>query len=198
MLGPRANRTVATILSATKDIFATRGYAGTTIDEIARVAGVSRASFYTYFPSKRDVLLALGANSANEATALADALGAIQQPWRTKDLEAWVERYFTLLDQHGSFALAWTQAAAEDEAIRLAGMRRHLGICQRLGEGLDRLRGTPLGDPTQQGLLAVSLLERAWTYSRLYAGGIDDAELRANTVLVFAAWLRRPAARRSS
>jgi hypothetical protein len=46
-----------------REVFLTRGYAGTTVDEIARIADVSRASFYAYFPSKREVLLALGAPS---------------------------------------------------------------------------------------------------------------------------------------
>src|SRR4030081_1073131 len=73
-LGPRAHLTIARILDATKKIFLIRGYTGTTIDEITRVANVSRASFYTYFPSKRDVLLAVGADSASAAGALIKGL----------------------------------------------------------------------------------------------------------------------------
>jgi AcrR family transcriptional regulator len=45
VVGPRASRTIATILDATRRIFLVKGYAGTTIDEIARIAGVSRGSF---------------------------------------------------------------------------------------------------------------------------------------------------------
>ncbi len=70
-LGPRATRTVALILEAAKGILLTHGYAGTTVDEIARVAGISRASFYT-FPSKRDVLLALGVDSAHAGMHMID------------------------------------------------------------------------------------------------------------------------------
>ena len=49
----------------------------TTIDEITRVASVSRASFYTYFPSKRDVLLALGKDSLVVGASLIDRLGRV-------------------------------------------------------------------------------------------------------------------------
>jgi AcrR family transcriptional regulator len=189
-LGPRASRTIAAILAATKQIFQARGYAGTTIDEITRVAGVSRASFYTYFPSKRDVLLALGANSATEAELVAGELRRITHPWSLEDMEEWVKKFFALLDEHGSFALAWTQAAPEDEEIRVAGLRRHLEVCRRLGAGFDHLRGESLGDPTQQGLLAFSLLERGWWYGRLYAGAIDEGELQVNAALIFQAMLR--------
>jgi AcrR family transcriptional regulator len=190
-LGPRASRTIAAILAATKEIFQVRGYAGTTIDEITRLAGVSRASFYTYFPSKRDVLLALGANSATEADVVVEELRHITHPWSLEDIAEWVKKFFALLDEHGSFALAWTQAAQEDEAIRVAGLKRHLEVCRRLGAGFEHLRGEPLGDATQQGLLSFSMLERGWSYGRLYAGVIDDGELQFNAALIFAAMLRR-------
>src|SRR5271169_3685010 len=89
-LGPRASRTIASILDATRQLLLVKGYAGATVDEITRVAGVSRASFYTYFPSKRDVLLALGADSASGATVLIDALAEVRRPWTRDDLQAWV------------------------------------------------------------------------------------------------------------
>ena len=75
-LGPRAQRTVARIIQATREVFLTRGYAGTTVDEIANIADVSRASFYTYFPTKREVLLAVGDLAATESLAAIDTLGA--------------------------------------------------------------------------------------------------------------------------
>lgn len=37
------------------DLFLAEGYAGTTVDEIANCAGVSRSTFFNYFDSKADV-----------------------------------------------------------------------------------------------------------------------------------------------
>ncbi|HEY2097508.1 MAG TPA: TetR family transcriptional regulator, partial [Pseudonocardia sp.] len=37
-------------------LFRDQGYAGTTVDEIAAAAEVSRATFFRYFPSKEDVV----------------------------------------------------------------------------------------------------------------------------------------------
>jgi AcrR family transcriptional regulator len=45
------------ILSAARELFATRGYDETTIAEIARVAGVAVGTVYLYFQSKHDILL---------------------------------------------------------------------------------------------------------------------------------------------
>jgi AcrR family transcriptional regulator len=168
-LGPRAIRTVSQILDATKGIFLTHGYAGTTVDEIARVAGISRASFYTYFPSKRDVLLALGAESAHAGLVIVERASELSRPVSDHELEGFVRQSFRVLDDQASFALAWTQAAHQDEEIRAAGMKRHLQMCESLGRTLGVLRGEPFEHPTAQGLALFSQLERAWSYCHLYA-----------------------------
>jgi len=187
-LGPRANRTIGLILNATKQIFLVRGYAGTTVDEITRLAGVSRASFYTYYPSKRDVLLALGANSSSKQGDLIEELGTLSQPSR-EDIDAWMKKQFAQLDEDGSFSFAWTQAAHEDEEIRLAGMKRHLSTCRRLGDVMGALRGRPFDRPTEQGLVVLAMVERSWNYCRLYSGTIDEEGLRASVSATFKSML---------
>ena len=174
-LGPRAQQTIARIVEATREVFLSRGYSGTTIDEIARIADVSRASFYTYFPSKREVLLALGARSAGESADIIDTLspGAGTQA----GMAAFVSDFFDFLDVHGSFAFAWTQAAQEDEEIRNAGMKRHLRICRQFGTKLAEVGGREFEQPVAIGLVAVSLLERSWNYWQLYVDTIERSTM---------------------
>ena len=45
------------IIRAADRLFAAQGYAGTSIDDIASAADVSRRTFFAYFPSKADLLL---------------------------------------------------------------------------------------------------------------------------------------------
>jgi TetR/AcrR family transcriptional regulator len=142
------------------------------------VANVSRASFYTYFPSKRDVLLALGADSASAGSALIERVFATNRFSKDKVLLDFVHEYFALLDDHGSFAFAWTQAAQEDEEIRRAGMKGHLELCRQLGEALASLGGGRFDDPTAHGLVTYSMLERAWSYCQLYVGKVDPEVLQ--------------------
>jgi len=190
-LGPRAERTVARIVDATREVFLTRGYSGTTIDEITRVAMVSRASFYTYFPSKREVLLAVGAQSATESLAVIALLGGAGTT--RASLTEWVGGYFDFLDIHGSFSLAWSQAAQEDEAIRSAGMKGHLGICRKLGSALAATAGRRSDDPAVLGLVATSLLERSWNYSELYADTVDRSAVVAQAAHALWGAVRQPA-----
>ncbi|AZI37166.1 putative transcriptional regulator [Caenibius tardaugens NBRC 16725] len=44
------------ILSAASELFATRGYARTTMSQVAAAAGVSKGLPYVYFPSKQELL----------------------------------------------------------------------------------------------------------------------------------------------
>ncbi len=47
------------ILNAAMKVFAQRGYAAATIREIAREADIAQGTIYLYFPSKREILLAV-------------------------------------------------------------------------------------------------------------------------------------------
>lgn len=52
----RAVETRKKILKAAKGLIAGKGFEGTSIDDIAKAAGVSTGSFYTYFKKKEDVV----------------------------------------------------------------------------------------------------------------------------------------------
>ena len=47
------------ILTSAQDVFAVRGYHGSSIDEIAQAAGISKALIYEHFPSKKDLHVSL-------------------------------------------------------------------------------------------------------------------------------------------
>jgi AcrR family transcriptional regulator len=48
----------AEILAAARSVFAQKGFAAATIDNIALAAGIAKGTVYLYFPSKRDLFLA--------------------------------------------------------------------------------------------------------------------------------------------
>src|SRR5215467_13348806 len=68
--GLRERKKAATriaIRDAGMRLFAERGFGGTTIDEIAEQAGVSRATVFAYFPTKEEIVF-------GDAAAAVDAL----------------------------------------------------------------------------------------------------------------------------
>jgi AcrR family transcriptional regulator len=52
----RRRRVREALTAAAIDLFQTKGYEETTVDEIAAAAGVGRRTFFRYFPSKEDVI----------------------------------------------------------------------------------------------------------------------------------------------
>ncbi len=56
------------IVNAVQDIFAEKGFDGTTIKELAQVAGVSEALLYKHFPSKESLYAAMLDNCAKGPT----------------------------------------------------------------------------------------------------------------------------------
>lgn len=47
------------ILQAASEVFARKGYAAATVPEIAKLAGIASGTVYLYFPSKRDLFVAV-------------------------------------------------------------------------------------------------------------------------------------------
>jgi AcrR family transcriptional regulator len=61
------------IWDAAVDLFVANGFDGTTVDEIARAAGVSKRSFFRYFSSKNDLM---GQGMVTYGDKIVDAIGA--------------------------------------------------------------------------------------------------------------------------
>ncbi|WP_006243916.1 TetR/AcrR family transcriptional regulator [Mycolicibacterium tusciae] len=82
----RSARKRATILSAGRELFLGNGYQGTSVDQIAATAEVSKQTVYKHFGDKQELLLAI-VNEALDST-VTPFLGRIAQLADTDDLEA--------------------------------------------------------------------------------------------------------------
>ena len=69
-----ASETRAKLLDAARDVIRSKGYAGSTVDDICAVAGVTKGSFFHYFDSKEELgIAALERFGAMAATLFASA-----------------------------------------------------------------------------------------------------------------------------
>jgi AcrR family transcriptional regulator len=57
------------LMTAAQELFLAHGVANTTVEQITARAGVAKGTFYLYFPSKEDVLMALGERFAHDHLA---------------------------------------------------------------------------------------------------------------------------------
>jgi AcrR family transcriptional regulator len=73
----RNGRKFDQVLEGAREVFMVDGFEGASVDDIARVAGVSKATLYSYFPDKRLLFIEV---ATTECTRMADrALDLIDQ-----------------------------------------------------------------------------------------------------------------------
>ena len=191
VMGPRAERTRALILDTARSVFLQKGYGGTRIENITEAAQISRASFYTYFPTKRDLLLALGSDSFAAADVALRQLEEMGPGWTDHDLETWVRTMLAFLEEHGAFLLVWGQAKSEDSELNRVGRKQRLRHTRRFGEALARLRGGGGGDPTAEGLAVEAMLERFWYFWRVEGAPFSERQVVDTLVGIVSAILRQ-------
>jgi len=68
------------VLEGARTIFLRDGFEGASVDEIAREAGVSKATLYSYFPDKRVMFIEVFRNELARETADASALVEVDLP----------------------------------------------------------------------------------------------------------------------
>jgi AcrR family transcriptional regulator len=128
-------------------LFAARGYERTTVDEIAREAGVSRRTFFRYFTSKEDVVVGTSDEVAEDFLAAFAARPRAEAPIVSirRALRALVE---ARLADPGE-AAAIIRQLRESRTLRRAMLERHARMEERLARRLARRLGTnPRKDPT--------------------------------------------------
>jgi AcrR family transcriptional regulator len=166
------------LLAAAQKLFQRKGYRGTTTDEIARRAGVTKGALYYHFKTKEDVLLGILENMscryqealesvAPEGASPADFLRAIMETHPSKDLSD----FRTLMDM-------WVQG------MRIAKIRRYLA--ERMNEGielfadrLDRRYGRTRQERRQMAVLTFSFYDGLAARKSVNPGPIDvDEQVR--------------------
>jgi AcrR family transcriptional regulator len=96
---PRADRR-AQILQVAEQVFTQHGYQGTSLEDIAAAAGVTRPLIYNYFADKDELYLeCLHAARAELDAAIVTAAGAQSQP--REMLRAGMTAYFTFVQDRG-------------------------------------------------------------------------------------------------
>lgn len=118
----RSRETKQSLVAAATALWRANGYARTTVADICRAAGVSKALFYFYFPRKEDVLFEVGIVSTDAAHHRATEL--LRKPY---EVAAVIRAVLESLEEtmRGSTPELLTEAILEGYRQTLAG-RDHL------------------------------------------------------------------------
>jgi AcrR family transcriptional regulator len=83
------------ISEAAREVFFTRGYSQSTIDEIIQVAGISKSTLYAHFRDSEDLLAHI---AADYTTALCEVAARLPGPVPTRaEIGTWVEEVAALI-----------------------------------------------------------------------------------------------------
>lgn len=190
--GAKTDRTREQILDGARLTFQELGYSTTRVEQIAIRAGVSRPTFYVYFAAKQDVFLAVAERSLQRLALVLEALDALPRPLDDRDLASWVEQFFSYFDDFGAFATGWRQAAFADPELHQSGWKAQRRWAARIGNNIDRVRGSSLGDPVSQGLAFEAMLESLWFSSIMDAPGKSRHSALATATAMLRALITNP------
>jgi AcrR family transcriptional regulator len=177
----RAQLTRDEILGAARRLFAERGYARTSVRDIAKAAGVSAQTVYDSVGSKQALVSSLNDLIDAEAgiAALARAAAESQDPREVAATNARITR--SILEHCGDIIHALiTGAAAEPElaAVLAEGQRRHVEGAGRVVAVLRGLHALGPIDPDDAGetLAAITDIRFALVLQEDYGWSLDRLE----------------------
>ncbi|MGW0664124.1 TetR/AcrR family transcriptional regulator [Streptodolium elevatio] len=82
------------LIAAASNLFETKGYEATTVDDIVAEAGAARATFYLHFTGKPDIVGALADRIWADTEAKFAAFGELPD-WSHATIRAWLEAYLS-------------------------------------------------------------------------------------------------------
>jgi AcrR family transcriptional regulator len=179
----RAELTRRRIEASARALFARRGYAATTLREIADAAGVAVQSVYAIYGSKAGILRALRESVRDDPEAAAAFARTVDAPDAAAALRAFARSIRLRWERGGDIAAIHAAAAAADPEVRaeleavLAVRRRGIGGLARAIMELD----PPLGDATR-----IAAIADALTLPEVYA---ELTSVHGWTPDAYEAWL---------
>ncbi len=148
------------IVERALELFTEKGYAATTIDEIAAAAGTTRVTFYAYYPSRSDLMRdfmarvnavldrADGPDRASTAVELVDVV----REGKLAGILAWLESRAPLWPVFRPYLDVLDEAAAVDREVRtlvegwheevISDIVRGMQLADRFPEETHHIRGT--------------------------------------------------------
>ena len=123
------------IVAAADALFARCSYISTSIEDIAREAGISRVTFYKHFKSKLEVAIGILDQYAVHMIDDYGSLGRYRDP-DTAQIAAWIKHILTLWRSQRDSMDTLASLVRQDAQIGARRTRAYTRTIARLGEGI--------------------------------------------------------------
>lgn len=148
------------IISAAAELFAERGFEGTSIREIAGAVSMTTAALYYHFDSKEAIYVAVHGYCMDAVSgAVERAIEGVEDPWQRLELAAGAHCE-ALLESHGHSAILSNLSALRLARVREAVIAQRDAYDRRLQKLIDAL---PLPRGTDRRLLRLQLIG-SWNF----------------------------------
>lgn len=171
------------ILETLAELLAEQSFHEISIDDLARGAGISRPTFYFYFPSKEAVLLTLLDAIVKQADASSDAAQALLEHDPALYLRSALGAYFTTFGSHSAVALAASESQTTNREVRTLwnGVRERWVSAATSAIEAERKRGAaPQGIPARDLAIALISMNEGVQFSSI--SGEQPAVAEANVI----------------
>lgn len=162
------------LVEAAASLFAAKGYAATTVDDIVSVAGATRATYYLHFSAKVEVASELLEAARRGAAELWLKLTPVVRDGRPQDFREWLSLALDFWDERGPAVRAVRQASViEPEVQARVRDERELAV-EAIVRGLQQRERFTRQERGLRGLAAFALLaqlfdhfvESGWDFDR--------------------------------
>lgn len=159
-VGTRGANTRSKIVDVSLELFGEVGYFNTSVDAIAKAAGISRATLYQYFPSKDEIFLELLDECGRALFRVARRIGPLGPTEVGFDnLNWWLGEWSWVFEKYSTMFVQWTSVASSDTAVRSEVNRFVGGYNQRIAERLASSELTGM-DPTVAAAVMTAVVHR--------------------------------------
>jgi AcrR family transcriptional regulator len=130
---PKAEETRRALLDAAARLFAENGYHETSVPDIVQAAGVGHGTFYEYFGSRRDILLAL----TIQVTDARERLPELRSQNLADRIRAEIFWYLSGHVEHLDLSKVWHAASNFDPEIAETRRRERARRIERVRKGIE-------------------------------------------------------------
>lgn len=184
-IGVRGATTRKRITDVSLELFGRVGFVDTSVDAIAKGAGVSRATLYQYFRGKDDIFLELLEECREALYRVARRIGPLGADSTGFDnLHWWLGEWSWVFEKYSTMFVQWSAVASMDETARDQVTRSIRGYNHRIAERLKSSATAGL-DPEAAAMMITGLVHDVNLFVHIDRAYGRDTQDVVDTLSVF-------------